>query len=192
MPGFSNAVQPGQTRYPNLLPKPPGMPVPQGFYLAELADTDIHDFYACIDEAVAEYIEHFELVAKTYKSALGIRREPNREKRLAMYMLKPAAMWLMQRWLFPGPSKIFPNFIEDWTDFTQLVQAAAEGEFDDSQEPELYDAVRKSGGEWIRTSAQQAQIGAEAVATPEAVSALQGKFDAQQQAQLATAPGVQQ
>lgn len=133
MPGFSNAVQPGQTRYPNMLPKPPGAPVPQGFYLAELADTDIHGFYACIDEAVAEYIEHFEQVAKTYKLALGIRREPNREKRLAMYMLKPAQMWVEQRFFFPGPSDIFPNFAEDWKDYTELVQAAAEGVFDDSQ-----------------------------------------------------------
>lgn len=123
---FSNPAPPSATRYPNLLPVP-GQLAP-GRNLAKLARTDLQDYYRVIHEAEARYIAKFTMVAKPYYEALGVHKESDRETRLALYMLKPTQMWLDQRMYFPGPSKVFPNFADDFRDYTVLVEAWTKGE----------------------------------------------------------------
>lgn len=108
---------------------PPQTLQPSGYWGATLASMNRGKWKKTLEQIGKHGAEDFETNAKAYMSTLGVGALPDREARLATYMLKKAAQWIEQRFYIPW-STFLPNFQDDWDDYTELVKAAIRGEFD--------------------------------------------------------------
>lgn len=127
---MTNSAIPNANLGPPALPlvPPPGV-IPPGESLAWLAANDKQMYESTLKQIREEEDDHIKEQCLAYMDALFVHREPSREKRLAGYLMRTPQGWLLQRFLIPGPSYI-PNFTDDFRDFTALVKAAVEGDFD--------------------------------------------------------------
>jgi hypothetical protein len=104
-----------------LAPNTPGLP--NGAWLAILADEDMPTFRQAVDELSNEYTEEYGEIMQASIDAFNLKPLAPRE-RLARYLLKPLVAWIEQKQKYPK------DFAEDMADFGRLRGRAAKGEFD--------------------------------------------------------------
>jgi hypothetical protein len=104
-----------------LAPNTPGLP--NGAWLAILADEDMPTFREAVDELADEYTEEYGEIMQASIDAFNLKPPPPKE-RLARYLLKPLVAWIEQK------QKYIEDFTVDMADFGRLRDRAARGEFD--------------------------------------------------------------
>lgn len=99
--------------------------IPEGYALARLMAQDRQKAIKAIQRASDRWINQLMLQLETMEKAYGVRRNPDRIRRLAGYLQKPEPIWQEQAAKFPA------DYEADWQDFQELRAAAERGDFRD-------------------------------------------------------------
>lgn len=121
MPGFSNSVQPGQTRYPNLLPVQ-ATGYPDGSFLALEAMMG-KDWQTQLQQGTEVAMDRILQQLWLYIDGTGVNKVKSPEKELANFMLKKPQLWQMHQNIFPLDCD------KDFARFTILTNRAVQGDF---------------------------------------------------------------
>lgn len=126
---FNEPTQPGQTRYPNMLPVQ-AQGYPNGSFLALLKLSNPARLAPVIAEGTEMAMSHMMKQIEVYKQAAGPEVIHDGQKELAQFLLRKPVLWQMCRDIFPKDCD------KEWVRYTLLCERAYKGEFQGEQ---MYD-----------------------------------------------------